>query len=334
MARALRIEYAGAVYHVMCRGNNGQDIFLSDRDRKCFLRTLEESCEQTGWTVHAFVLMGNHYHLLIETPEANLVAGMKWLQGTYTQRFNLANKRIGHLFQGRYKSLIIDPGNPAYFPTVSTYIHLNSIRAGLDEIPGEYPWSSCRYYMDRRLKKPKWLSIERVVNSLDFAGSTEQRRVEYATYIRRRAAEELDPELADKLMRERAPLRRGWIMGGETFRNAVLDLIKSPSRDGCDNLRGEQRQMHGEHQAELYIEKALEALDLEEAELMAMKSTQIEKQAAAWLLKKQTVVTTVWIAKRLSMGHRVNASRAISSFGAKTNKEAIQTKQIMLQCTG
>ena len=86
MARSLRIEYAGAVYHAMARGNQGGLIFQDDPDRRCFLETLGEACEKTGWRIHAYVLMGNHYHLLVETAEANLVAGMKWLQGTYTQR--------------------------------------------------------------------------------------------------------------------------------------------------------------------------------------------------------------------------------------------------------
>ncbi len=88
MARPLRIEYAGAVYHVMARGNQGQAIFCDDKDRQRFLETLGQACEKTGWHIHAYVLMGNHYHLLVETPEGNLVAGMKWLQGTYTQRHN------------------------------------------------------------------------------------------------------------------------------------------------------------------------------------------------------------------------------------------------------
>ena len=87
----------------MARGNQGSRIFKDDQDRRCFLETLGEACEKTGWHIHAYVLMGNHYHLLVETPEANLVAGMKWLQGTYTQRFNSRHKVFGHLFQGRYK---------------------------------------------------------------------------------------------------------------------------------------------------------------------------------------------------------------------------------------
>ena len=99
MVRPLRLEYAGAAYHVMARGNQGRAIYRDDRDRLRFLETLGEACGKTGGRLHAYVLMGNHYHLLVETPEANLVAGMKWLQGTYTQRFNGRHQLRGHLFQ-------------------------------------------------------------------------------------------------------------------------------------------------------------------------------------------------------------------------------------------
>ncbi|SPE61706.1 hypothetical protein SBV1_740039 [Verrucomicrobia bacterium] len=96
MARALRIEYPGAIYHVMARGNQGQKIYADDGDRKLWLSTLGQAWRRTGWPIHAFVLMGNHYHLLLETPEANLVSGMKWLQGTYTQRYNARHRKRGH----------------------------------------------------------------------------------------------------------------------------------------------------------------------------------------------------------------------------------------------
>jgi len=97
MARALRLEYPGAVYHVMARGNQGQPIFRDDRDRRVFLDTLAEAHAKTGWRIHAYVLMGNHYHLLLETPEGNLVAGMQWLQSTYTLRYNARHEVFGHL---------------------------------------------------------------------------------------------------------------------------------------------------------------------------------------------------------------------------------------------
>ena len=105
MPRLVRIQDKGAIYHAMCRGNNGQETFLTDDGRRLFLSTLDEACVQTGWRIHAYVLMSNHYHLLLETPEANLVDGMRWFQGAYIQRFNAMFKRRGHLFQGRYKAI-------------------------------------------------------------------------------------------------------------------------------------------------------------------------------------------------------------------------------------
>ena len=101
MARKARVEFPGAVYHVLDRGDRREAIFRDDADRELFLATLGQACGRTGWRVHAWVLMGNHYHLLLETPEANLVAGMRWLQMTYTVRFNRRHRLCGHLFQGR-----------------------------------------------------------------------------------------------------------------------------------------------------------------------------------------------------------------------------------------
>ena len=114
MARKLRVEYAGAIYHVMNRGDRRELIFIDDADRQRFVETLGEVCAKTGWQVHAYVLMPNHFHLLVETPQPNLVAGMKWLLGTYTSRFNRRHKLFGHLFSGRYKSLIVDGSGSGY----------------------------------------------------------------------------------------------------------------------------------------------------------------------------------------------------------------------------
>ena len=110
MARNVRIEYAGAYYHVMARGNRREAIFLDDDDRRFFLQVLAEACGQTGWRVHAWVLMGNHYHLFLETPEANLVVGMKWLQITVARRFNIRHGKWGHLFGDRYKAILVEGG--------------------------------------------------------------------------------------------------------------------------------------------------------------------------------------------------------------------------------
>jgi REP element-mobilizing transposase RayT len=131
MARKLRVEYPGAVYHVMNRGDRREEIFKDDKDRERFLETLGEVCVKTGWQVHAFCLMGNHFHLVVETPQGNLVAGMKWFLGTYTSRFNRRHKLFGHLFSGRYKALIVDGSGHGYLKTVCDYVHLNPARAGL-----------------------------------------------------------------------------------------------------------------------------------------------------------------------------------------------------------
>src|SRR3954463_13545820 len=106
MARRLRVQYPGAIYHILSRGDRREPIFHQDEDRRRFIATLARACEKTGWQVHAYCLMPNHFHLVVETPQANLVAGMKWFLGVYTSRFNRRHKLFGHLFSGRYKSLI------------------------------------------------------------------------------------------------------------------------------------------------------------------------------------------------------------------------------------
>lgn len=129
MARSVRIEYAGAYYHVMARGNRREAIFQDEADRKFFLKCLSEVCERTGWQVHAWVLMSNHYHLFIETPEANLVEGMKWLQNTVTRRYNVRHGQWGRLFGDRYKSILVEGQEPSYYTALWDYIHLNSARS-------------------------------------------------------------------------------------------------------------------------------------------------------------------------------------------------------------
>jgi putative transposase len=147
MARKLRVEYEGAIYHVMNRGDGGEAVFQDDEDRHGFVRVLGEACEKTGWQVHAYCLMSNHFHLVLETPQANLVAGMKWLLGTYSNRYNRRHRRFGHVFAGRYKALVVDGSGNGYLRTVSEYVHLNPVRARLVSVEAKlrsYRWSSYR----------------------------------------------------------------------------------------------------------------------------------------------------------------------------------------------
>ncbi len=119
MARKARVEFPGAVYHLLDRGDRQEPIVRDDVDRECFVATLGQACMRTGWRVHSWVLMTNHYHLLTETPESNLIAGMRWFQTTYTVRFNRRHRLRGHLFRGRYKSVVVDPEQRGYFATIS-----------------------------------------------------------------------------------------------------------------------------------------------------------------------------------------------------------------------
>ncbi|MBS1225325.1 MAG: addiction module toxin RelE [Proteobacteria bacterium] len=142
MARPLRIEFAGALYHVTSRGDGREAIFLDDDDRNRFLEGLAEVVRHCNWAIHAYCLMGNHYHLLVETPEGNLAKGMRQLNGVYTQRFNRRHGRVGHVFQGRYKAILVQ--KDAYLLELSRYIVLNPVRAGMARNPAEWPWSSYR----------------------------------------------------------------------------------------------------------------------------------------------------------------------------------------------
>ena len=136
MPRPLRVEYPGGIYHLMSRGDHGESIFRDDADRRTFMSTLGEACAKTGWQVHAWCLMGNHFHLVAETPRPDLVAGMKWLLGTYTGRFNRRHELFGHLFSGRYKSLVIDERGGDHLRTACDYVHLDPVRAGLVALDG------------------------------------------------------------------------------------------------------------------------------------------------------------------------------------------------------
>ncbi len=140
MARPLRLEFAGALYHVTSRGDHREAIFLDDADRKVFVDLLGEVCRRFNWNVHAFCLMTNHYHLLVETLDGNLSLGMRQLNGVYTQAFNRRHARVGHVFQGRFKGILVQKS--AYLLELSRYVVLNPVRAGMVADAGDWPWSS------------------------------------------------------------------------------------------------------------------------------------------------------------------------------------------------
>jgi len=161
MARPLRIEFKGALYHILSRGNERHNIFFGDADYKVFLGVLEEMSERFEVDIFAYVLMSNHYHLLMRTNQDNLSKTMQWVGTTYTRRFNLKHFRSGHLFQGRFKSILVQ--NDAYLMQLSCYIHRNPLRAGLVKRLADYRWSSYRTYA-YKASHTKWLNKDLILS--------------------------------------------------------------------------------------------------------------------------------------------------------------------------
>jgi putative transposase len=157
MVRPLRLEFSGALYHVMSRGNRREALYLDDTDFARFLTTLGEVCDRFNWVVHAYCLMSNHYHVLIETPDGNLSRGMRQLNGVYTQWFNRRHRKVGHLFQGRYKAILVQ--KEAYLLELSRYVVLNPVRAGMVAAPEEWFWSSYRAALGQE-EAPDWLETD------------------------------------------------------------------------------------------------------------------------------------------------------------------------------
>ncbi len=178
MARPLRIEFEGAVYHVTSRGNARADIFLSDEDREMFLEVLAHVVDRFGWVCHAYCLMTNHYHLMIETPQANLSRGMRQLNGMYTQRFNRAHSRVGHIFQGRFKSIVVD--KDAYLLELSRYIVRNPVAAGMVKNVSEWSWSSYRATAGE-LSAPSFLHVNWILSQ--FGASKVKARSAYTSFV-------------------------------------------------------------------------------------------------------------------------------------------------------
>lgn len=163
MARPLRLEFPGALYHLTARGNARARIYLDDQDRLGFLELLGETCERFNWRSHGFCLMDNHYHLVIETPEANLSRGMRQLNGIYTQTFNRRHRKVGHLFQGRYTAILVDKDK--YLLELARYVVLNPVRAGMVKSAGQWPWSSYRATIGKA-PAPAWLDTDGLLSQL------------------------------------------------------------------------------------------------------------------------------------------------------------------------
>jgi len=178
MARPLRIEFPGAFYHVTSRGNAQENIYRDDTDRAQFYTVLAEVCDRFNWIIHAYCLMDNHYHLLVETPEQNLSKGMRHLNGVYTQRFNQQHGRVGHVFQGRYNAILVQ--KESYLLELARYIVLNPVRARMVRAAKDWPWSSYRATTGQ-ISVPAWLHVDWILSA--FAKQRKTAITRYKTFV-------------------------------------------------------------------------------------------------------------------------------------------------------
>ena len=306
-------------------------VFESDADRKDFISRLGKVCASHGWRVHAWVLMGNHFHLLAETPEANLVSGMKLLLGAFSQSWNRRRLRRGHVFQGRYKSVPVNASeaDPYYFRIVADYIHLNPARAGL--AGGQkgkltaYRWSSLPAHA--KGSGPEWLETGRLLRAFELAGDGRGRRA-YVDWLEARAANGgmIDSEATKAL-------KRGWYLGEPGFRDRLLGKLERKA--GRRSRAGEPRREHGEAEAERLAVQALGILGLAAGpgELAGLRKGDAAKVRVAMLIRNATTASNEWIAKRLVMGHPGSVSRLVSACGRDPRiVQEVERLKILLKC--
>jgi putative transposase len=306
MARKLRLEFPGACYHVINRGNYRADIFGTEGARAAFETCLFEACEKSDWVLHAFVIMRNHYHLALETPMGNLVAGMQWLQATYANRFNKFRNERGHLFQGRYKALLVEPDGA--LGQVCDYVHLNPVRAAVLPVEklGEFRHSSY-WYLPQPKRRPEFLQVQTAL--VEAGGLTDTRAGwrSYADYLAWQA--ESGPAGKNKAY---VSMSQGWALGTKGFKSA---LIKDHA------LLAESRAWTAEGARELRIASWTVALTQGlKAAGKSLEAAKIDPKSAGWKLavaawlKQSTQADNRWLSTNLHLGAPAAFSRNLTIF--------------------
>jgi REP element-mobilizing transposase RayT len=304
MARPLRIEFEDALYHVTSRGNERRDIFRTDQDRETFLRFLGIAVRRFGWSLTAWVLMTNHFHLVIRTPQPNLSRGMHWLNSTYVNWFNRTHERCGHLYQGRFKAILVD--RESYYAEVLRYVVLNPVRAGLCERPEEYRWSSYRASGGLEAA-PAWLDVDAVHGLFGPDAATAQ--AGYRDFVLARIG--CEDRIWDKLTNR-------LYLGSEAWCKAMRKQVESQPRS-ADHPRVERAVGRPKMEA---IVNAVAAAAGETTALIRATRGHILRSLVAWLGWHEGLVTLRVIATSLrlcSEGHISNLIRRCEQAFAENN---------------
>lgn len=290
----------------MCRGNRGASIFKEQADYALWIQTLGDACERSQLIVHAYCVMNTHYHLLLETPKGNLVEGMTWLQGTFTQRYNALHGEWGHLFQGRYKAKVIDQ-DPAYFRTAGVYILLNPVDAGLIDLRKRgletHTWSSYPAQVGAPSKRPNWLQAQRLLNSLGIDTDGVAGRRAFAAKMKERGLSVQLKNMDEKDALAWKRMERGWVHGCHAFREEMVKLLEEGGEKKGPAPIADQRRDISQHAADQALRKGLKVLKLSRKTLVALKKQDERKLLLAGWLRAHFEVSAAWCAEQLHMGH-------------------------------
>ena len=323
MPRSIRIEYPGAFYHVMARGNRREAIFHDEADRRFFLQTLGEACKMTGWRIHAWVLLSNHYHLFVETPESNLSKGMQWLQNAFTRRFNTRHRLWGRLFGDRYKAVLVEGQAGYYYETLLDYIHLNPARCRLvrpqrKQSLLDYPWSSvAQGYALAPSKRPKWLAAKDGLGAFGCADTAKGRRSFVERLDRRMVEEDLvrcgHVPLSEQVDTRYSHLRRGWYWGSQAFAEKLLQRGEATLNRARDRgyRASLEKKAHDAARAEELLREGLRAAKLDAVEARGLPGSDARKVEIARVIWERTTVPQSWLATHLSMGSAANVSQQL-----------------------
>jgi putative transposase len=312
MARKLRLEFSGACYHVTNRGNYRRDLFAAKGAAAAFYRCLDLACTRFGWLVHAFAIMRNHFHLAVETPEPNLSDGMKWLQGTWAQRFNRFRNETGRPFQGRYKANHVEPGHA--LAQVAHYIHLNPVRAKIvsPERVSEFRWSSLALFPKQR--RPRWLVPSIVLEESGQLADTAAGWRSYAKYLIMLFEE--DASFRDEKF---AQLLRGWAVGSAPFRAQLREQLRGAADQRSHfDLVGADRVSILHARAECWEDRLRTIAASLRIDLTTLPRPKCaaEKLTLAAAMKDTTSVSLGWLAQRLEMGAPASIGSLLCRFRA------------------
>jgi len=308
MARKPRIEFAGALYHVINRGNYRRDLFETAGAAQAFETCLYEACGQFGWQLHAYAIMRNHFHLALETPRGNLVVGMHWLQSTFATRFNRFRDEHGHLFQSRYQALLIEAGRPLV--NVVNYIHLNPVRAGIVPFAqlGMFRWCSYRRFV--RGDRPPFLVCAEWLREIRALPDSGEGWKAYAAYL-----ECLSVDVDEQKFAAFDQMTKGWAIGSAEWRaeRAREHAAKGDSGALMGSDLAELREAAWEQEVEKRLAKAHKTPEHIQRDACGAPW----KLAIARAMRQTTAVTNRWLARRLGMG----AESTVSTYLSRTKHQ-------------